>query len=64
MQSIWHKAVAVNSWRAKIARGPIDASCLVFHSGQVENYVHRFILTPKPKLCGATIFLLLGSSLI
>ena len=29
MWAVWHRAVAVNSWRAKISRGPIDTTCLV-----------------------------------
>ena len=41
MWMIWHKAVAINSWRGAIAQ-EIDQSCLICLRGIRETVMHRF----------------------
>ena len=50
MWAVWHLVVAVNSWRVRFARNPIDISCRVCHSSQEENYLHRFYSCSQAKI--------------
>lgn len=44
--SIWHNAVAVNSWHTQIAPG-MDTRCLCCSSGDIETPLHRFFTCPR-----------------
>lgn len=46
MWSVWHNAVAVHSWRARIAPG-IDTTCNCCDLGTEETPFHRFFACPK-----------------
>ena len=46
----------MNSWRAKISRGPIDTTFLVCHSGHEENYVRSFYLCPQAQIVWSYFF--------
>jgi len=44
--SVWHNAVAVNSWRAQIAPG-IDSRCVCCPLGVLETPIHWFFECPR-----------------
>lgn len=46
MWSIWHNAVAVHTWRARITPG-IDTSCSCCNLGVEESPAHRFYFCPQ-----------------
>ena len=39
-RSVWHRTMAVNTWRAKVSRNPIDTSYQVSNYGVEESYMH------------------------
>ena len=47
MRSIWHKAVAVNEWRARIAPASISKQCIFCISNTSESVKHKFEIVFK-----------------